>query len=106
MMRRVLVSPVLASGLKERDRAKYVGVSEELRGLDGAVDVAFGSEVDYNIGVVLGENGGHGGLVGNIGLDEGVARVLCHGCEIRQTSCIGECIHVDDTQVWMGGQLM
>lgn len=78
-MRRVLMSPVLASDLEERDCTQYVGVSEEFGSLDGAVNVAFGSEVDHNIGVVLGENGGHGGLVGDIGLDEGIARILCHG---------------------------
>ena len=64
-----------ARGFEQGEGADHVGADERRRTVDGTIDVAFRRQVHDCVGAVFGEDGAHGVRVGNVGHDQGVARV-------------------------------
>jgi len=82
--------------IEQHARADDIGVDEILRGIDAAIDVRFGGEINDGIELMFGHQGIH--LIGirDIRFEEFVtiAMLLRYTCEIRQIAGIGEYIDV------------
>ncbi len=87
-----------ARAIEEDAGADDVGVNEILRGVDAAIDVGLGGEVDHRKKGVLGHERIHLVGIGNIGLEEFVALavLLRHAVEIGEVARVGQNIHVAD----------
>jgi len=88
--------PVAAGLLEEDEGSVDVGADEGLRGRDGAVDVAFGGEVDDGAGTMGAEKRGDELGVADVSADEAVARVQFERREVGGISGVGEQIEIDD----------
>ena len=71
-------------------RADHVGDNEVLRSVDGPVDMGLSGEVDDH--VVPGEHLVEQVPVADISMDEGVARVVGDGGEVRLVAGVGELV--------------
>lgn len=74
-----------------------IGLYEDLRVADTSVYMAFCRKMYHTVDIILCENFADGILVTDISLDKGVVLTLLHVLEILKIACIGQCIHVDDT---------
>ena len=63
-------APVLQRRLQQHIGADDIGLDEGRGAGDGAVHVALGGQMDHRVGPVLGEGGGHGRGVADVGLQE------------------------------------
>ena len=86
-----------AEGVEQRLGAEDVGADEGGGIEDGAVDVAFGGEVDD--GIRFGDEGSDGGGVADVAVDEAVARVGSEVGEILSVAGVGQSIKVGDAPV-------
>ena len=68
--------PVGTCGFEEVERADDVGLDEFAGGINRAVNVAFGGQVHYGVGLVSGKHAVKFGTVADIDLLEGIAGVV------------------------------
>ena len=87
--------PVEAGAVEEAEGADDVGLDERLGGIDGAVDVGLGGEIDDGVDLVLGEEAGDEGGVTNVAMGENVARVGREVGEVGGVARVGEGVEVD-----------
>nr|BFF13325.1 hypothetical protein GCM10025699_46280 [Microbacterium flavescens] len=80
-------------GVEQLLRAEHVGLDEDRGVPDRAVDVRLGGEVDD--GVDLGEEPVEQGAVADVALDEGVARGVGDGGEVRLVARVGQGVEHD-----------
>ena len=91
--------PLLAGHVQHDLGAQDVSVHEEIGTVDAAVHVGLGGEVDDLRGMVLCEDGLHGGTVGDVGLHEGVAGVACDFFDIVGVTGIRQGVEVDEMDI-------
>ena len=87
--------------VKDRLRAEDVGHQELCGPGDAAVDVGLGGEVDDRL--VPGEGGVDGWPVGDVSLDEGVARVVSDGREVGRVAGVRQLVEDGDLDVVPAG---
>ena len=87
-----------AGGVEQDAGADDVGVDEILRGIDAAIDVRFGGEIDHGEELLLVQEGVHLVGVRDVGLEKLVALAvfLDHAVEIGEISGVGEGIDIGD----------
>lgn len=99
----LMIAPdaVFAAGIHERRRAEDVGLQEDARILNGAIDVAFGRKVDDDIGVLLFKETEYPLSVADIQLNEAEIGLLHDACKRRKIARISEFIEADDAVIGM-----
>lgn len=65
-------------------------------GIDGAVDVRLGREIDDGVDLVFGQEAGDEGGIADIAVRENVARVVCEVGEVGRVAGVGERVEVDE----------
>ena len=93
-----------AGGLEQAERSDDIGLDEDLRTVDGSVDMAFGGQVHQHIDRFLAQQLADRRLVADVGLDETVILLRLDGSERCQISGIGQLVDIDDPVVGVGGQ--
>ena len=88
--------PVLTGGLQQAERAHHIGAGKGEGVFDGAVHVAFCGQVNHAVDVVLLHEGAHLVEVADIGLHEGVVRLVLYILEVSEIAGVGEGVQVDD----------
>jgi hypothetical protein len=88
--------PVEAGAVEEAERADDVGLDERLGGIDGAVDVGLGGEVNDGVDLMLGEEAGDEGDVADVAVRENIAGVGREVGEIGGVAGVGEGVEVDE----------
>ena len=91
--------PVFLCGLEECEGAHDVCAGEREGILDGAVHVAFCSEVDYAVDLILPDDASHPVEVCYVGLDEGIVGSVLYVTEVGEVAGIGQLVEVYDTVV-------
>ena len=96
--RDLMIAPdaVLAAGIHQNGRADDVGLKEDTRVLDGAVDMALRREVDDDVGLLLLEEFTDRLAVADVRLHEAEVGVVHHAPERGQIARIGELIQTHD----------
>jgi len=89
-------SPIAAHRIQQVKRADDVGLDEVARAVSGAVNMAFGREVDQGTGLVLCQQSGHQCTVANVALHENVAHITLQAGQGFGVACVGEFVEVDD----------
>jgi hypothetical protein len=84
-----------SGGIEQHTGADDIGVDEVLRGINTAVDVRFGREINDGIKLMFRHQGIHLISIRDIRFEEFVtiAMLLCYTCQIRQIASVSE--HVD-----------
>src|SRR5207248_10507403 len=84
--------------IEQHARADDIGVDEILRGIDAAIDVRFGGEINDGVELMFGHQGIHLIGIGDIRFEEivTIAMLLSYTCKIREIAGIGEHIDVSD----------
>lgn len=88
--------PVLAGGLQQAEGTHHIGAGEGKRVFDGAIHVALCGQVDDAIDIVLLHDGAHAVEVADIGLHEGVVRLVLDILQVGEVAGVGERIEIDD----------
>jgi len=91
--------PLLAGHVQHDLGAQDVGAHEDVGAVDAAVHVGLGSEVDDLGGMILGEDGLHGGTVGDVGLHERVAGVIRNLFDVVGVAGIRQRVEVDEMDI-------
>ena len=90
------LDPVFARSLQHVEGPSDIGLDEISRTVDRPVDMRLRSQVHNDVGLMDGKNFVQCSLVANISLLERIQRAVCHRCQIREASGIGQRIKVDD----------
>jgi len=91
--------PLPAGHVQQDLGTQDVGAHEDVGAVNAAVHVGLGGKVDDLRGMVLGEDGLHGRTVSNVGLHEGVARVIRNLFDIVGVTGIRQRVEVDETDI-------
>ena len=91
--------PVRPRRLEQLEGADDVGVHEVAGALDRTVDVALGGEVDHRVDGVLGEHPAHQLAVGDVAVNELVARLPLEIGEAFAVPRVGEFVEHDHAEV-------
>ena len=91
-----MLGEVVAGGFEEVKGSQDVGFQKLARGVDGAVDMGFGGEVEDGVGPMGGEKVGEKGGVLNVALLEVVAGVGGGFGEVFRASGVGEEVEIDN----------
>src|SRR5439155_2152312 len=92
-----------AGGVQQDLRAEDIGADEGPGVENAPVHVAFGGEVDEHVDPAT-HSVAHSVAVGDVAVDELVARVVRHGGEIGKVAGVGKAVKVDDLQLRIGFQ--
>ena len=95
---------VLAAAFQKHLCTHHIGAYKDARIGDGAVHVAFGREVDHDIGLFLLKEPVHGFGVGDVGAHEAKARVLHDGSQRLHVAGVGQLVQADDAVLGMMAQ--
>ena len=87
-----------AGAIEHHTGTNHVGVNEILRGINAAIDVGFGSEINDGVELVLGHELIHLIGIGDIGLKKLVAVAVLsrHTLEIGQIAGVGQNVDITD----------
>ena len=88
--------PVELGGLQQAERTHHVRLCEGERVLDGAVHVAFGSEVDDSVDLFVLHELVERVEVADVHLHELVVRLVLDILEVREVARVGELVEVDN----------
>ena len=92
-------APVLTRNGKQAKRAHHIGLKEALWTVDGAIDVAFGRQVQHRVGIVLRKDPAQSCAITDINGFKSVVRMISDAAERRQICGVGEPIDVDDETI-------
>ena len=84
-----------ATGFNEVQGSGHVAGDEDLVGLERACDVGLGCKVEDPGDIMLPEEGGDEGLVSDIPLHEGKARILVRADQVAAISRVGQLVEDD-----------
>jgi hypothetical protein len=70
--------PISDRRFEQHIRPDDIGLNECGRAIDGPVNVALGREVHHDIRPVIGKDFPHSRGIGDVGADEGIARIACN----------------------------
>ncbi|MNT86413.1 hypothetical protein D3C72_2267020 [compost metagenome] len=93
---RIKRRPIAARCFQQMAGAQHVGLNERARIGDGPVDMGFGGEIDHGTGTMRSQQFPHGCLIGDIAVDETMARVAGHGRQVIQITGVGQFVQRDD----------
>ena len=82
--------------MKQGKRAHDIRAGECERILNGSVYMAFGSQMDYPIYIVAGENIRNMSMVTDISFNEDIVRTILDVLKVLKVACIGQRIEVYD----------
>ena len=85
--------------VQHNQSTQYVGLYEYFRILDTAVYMALCCEMNHAVDIVLLEDFGNGFAVTDVCSYESVVRIILHILQILQITCIGQHVHIDNTDL-------
>ena len=88
--------PIYLGGLQQRERSHHVGARKGKRVLDATVYVAFGSQMDDAVHVILGHQPGNAVEIANVSLYESIVRLAFNILQVGQIARIREFVQIDD----------
>ncbi len=85
-----------AGAIEHHTGTNHVGVNEILRGINAAIDMGFGSEINDGVELVLGHELIHLIGIGDVGLEEfvAIAVLLGHALEVGEVAGVGQDIDI------------
>ena len=91
--------PILFGCLEQAERSHDIGACESERVFDTAVHVAFGSQMDNAVHMVLPEEFAHLVEIANVRFDESVIRLVFDVFQVGQVSGVGQLVQIDNVVV-------
>ena len=85
-----------AGAIEHHTSANHVGVNEILRGINAAIDMGFGSEINDGVELVLGHELIHLIGIGDVALEKfvAIAVLLGHAIEVGEVAGVGQDIDI------------
>lgn len=88
--------PIVSRGFQQGIGADNVGFHEGGRAIDGAIHMAFCSQMHHRIRLMLRKHGVQSGSIANIHLLKSITGAIADAVQAFQVARIGELVNVDD----------
>ena len=87
---------MLAASVHQHTGINDIGLEEDARIFDGAVNVGLCRKVDHDVRMLFFKQLIHSFAVANVGLHKAEIRVVHNRCQCGQIASVGQLVHADD----------